>query len=113
MEDDPPELRTQTVEGNYAFNLMIWARVFVVVGMSFECETDKFLLFHLNRVQDHLPIRGSRWIIVNPDKSALGCVCKRIQKALPGANVVQVCRTFSHWQQEGYPGLEGEADLGV
>jgi len=83
LEDDPAELRTETVEGNIAFNKMIWMEVFVVVGMSFECQTDKFLLHHLNGVQGDLPIGESLWVIVNPDRSALDCVSSRIQRALP------------------------------
>lgn len=106
LEDDPAEKRVQTVEGNWAFNLMIWEKVFVVVGMSFECQTDKFLLHHLSKVQDDLPIGESRWVIVNPDRSALGAVSSRIQKALPRAKVNSVCSTFSCWQEEGFPGLE-------
>lgn len=110
LEDDPAEQRTQTVEGNTAFAMMTWREVFVVVGMSFECQTDKFLLRHLNGVQRDLPIGRSLWVIVNPDRSALNCESSRIQKALPRAKVSPVCSTFSRWQEAGYPGLEG--DLG-
>jgi len=112
LEDDPAEQRTETVEWNTAFRLMTWERVFVVVGMSFECQTDRFLLRHLNGVQDDLPIGESLWVIVNPDRSALDCVSSRIQKALPGAMVTPVCNTFSRWHESGYPGLEAEGVLG-
>jgi len=107
LEDDPAERRVQTIEGNWAFNLMIWEKVFVVVGMSFECQTDKFLLHHLSEVQDDLPIGESLWVIVNPDRASLDAVSSRILKVLPGAKVNSVCSTFSRWQDEGFPGLEG------
>jgi hypothetical protein len=106
LEDDPDEQRNQTQEGNEAFNLMTWRSVFVVVGMSFECETDKFLLSHLNQVQDDLPIGRSLWIIVNPCRSALDRVSFRIQRALPRAAVSPVCNTFSRWYETGFLGLE-------
>jgi hypothetical protein len=86
---------------------MIWEKVFVVVGMSFECQTDKFLLHHLSEVQDDLPIGESLWVIVNPDRASLDAVSSRILKVLPGAKVNSVCSTFSRWQDEGFPGLEG------
>jgi hypothetical protein len=106
LEDDPTQQRNQTPEGNIAFALMTWERVFVVVGMSFECETDKFLLSHLNKVQDDLPIGESRWVIVNPCRSVLDCVSLRIQKALPRATVSPVCRTFSGWHETWFLELE-------
>jgi len=112
LEDDPEEQRTQTVEGNYAFGRMICREVFVVVGMSFECQTDKFLLRHLNGVQRDLPIGESLWVIVNRNRSALDLVSSRIQKALPRAKVSPVCSTFSRWQEAGYPELEAEGVLG-
>jgi hypothetical protein len=108
LEDDPAEQRAQTVEGNLAFNQIIWADVFVVVGMSFECQTDRFLLRHLNAVRDHVPIGKSLWVIVNPDRPALACVCSRIQQALPRARIVPVCRTFTEWCRAAFPELETE-----
>lgn len=49
LEEDDASQRHWTVEANVAYNRMIWRRVFVLVGMSFECATDRFLLSALNR----------------------------------------------------------------
>jgi hypothetical protein len=106
LEDDPAEQRNQTDEGDRAFNLMIWESVFVIVGMSFECDTDRFLLRHLNKVQDDLPIGKSLWVIVDPCMSVLDRVSLRIRKALPRAAVSPVCKTFSDWHETGLFGLE-------
>ena len=80
----------------------------MLVGMPFECQTDKFLLRHLNMVQDDLPIGESLWVIVNPDRSALAWVCGRIQDALPRARIVPVCEEFKRWREAGFPELETE-----
>lgn len=52
LQDDTGAERTATTEANYAFGYLSWERTFVVVGMSFECNTDRFLLRQLNKVQD-------------------------------------------------------------
>ena len=41
--------------GYIAYNKFIWSQTFVVVGMSFECQVDKYLLSALKRVEDDLP----------------------------------------------------------
>ena len=108
LEDDPAEQRNQTQEGDQAFNKMIWSRAFAVVGMSFECETDKFLLRHLHKVEDHLAIGELLWVIVNPDRPALDQVSLRIQEALPKAEISPICKTFSQWCETGFLGLESK-----
>ena len=49
LESDGPDQRMASIEANIAFTHMAWNRTSVVVGMSFECEVDKFLLTSLNR----------------------------------------------------------------
>lgn len=114
--EDPGEQRTETVEGNGAYAKMISMNTFVVIGMRFECQTDRFLLRHLRADQDWHPIGESPWIIVNDNESHLEFVCKQIKNVLPRATVSPVCNTFSGWQEAGYPGLEpagGAARVGV
>lgn len=101
LEEDSGACRTNTQEANDAYNKMILDRYFVIVGMSFECETDKFLLRALGRVEDDMPIGESSWIVVNPDKSALKTSCRFIQDALPHASVISICATLSGWLQTG------------
>lgn len=97
LEEDSGAQRVNTPEANIVYNQMIWDRQFVVVGMSFECDTDQFLLSALGRVEDELPIGESSWIIVNPDKTALDASCQRIENALPRASVMPVRTTLSEW----------------
>jgi hypothetical protein len=106
LESDPPAARTATIEGNIAFNKFIWNRHFVVVGMSFECEVDKYLLSSIRRVQDDLPIGESTWHIVNPDKAVLANCAERVQAALPRATVMTVPATFRDWLDAKLPELQ-------
>lgn len=106
LEDDAPEQREFTPEANIVYNFMIWDTLFVVIGMSFECETDRFLLTALNRVEDDLPIGGSRWVVVNLDPTALEVSSTRIQRVLPGSTVERVRQTFGDWMEEGIPELQ-------
>lgn len=103
LESDPPEQRRSTTEANQAFGKFIWDRHFLVVGMSFECEMDKFLLQALGEVQDDLPIGESRWLVVNPDVTAAKNVATRIQCSLPKARVESVPMHFVEWLTDGAP----------
>ena len=99
LEEDSGEQRTFSVEANTAYNKMIWNKVFVVVGMSFECETDRFFLNALNKVEDNLIIGESLWVVVNPDADALKQTCLRIQIALPCASVIPIEKEFNKFLQ--------------
>lgn len=106
LESDPANARTATVEGNNAYCRFIWSRTFVVVGMSFECEVDKYLLNALNRVEDDLPIGESVWIVLNPDRQALSTTCERLQIALPRSKIVRNLTTFDAWLDARMPELQ-------
>lgn len=106
LEEDPKEKRCFTLEANKAYSQIVWGRMFVVVGMSFECETDKFLLNALGRVEDHLPIGESTWVVVNRNSRALELSCSRIECALPHATVKPVCSDFDRWLESGLPELK-------
>ena len=106
LEEDPANQRTSAPEANIAFTHMSWDRTFVVVGMSFECETDKFLLTALNHVEDDLPIGESTWIVVNPDSTVLASSCSSIASALPRASVQCVCDDFTGWIDSDLPELQ-------
>ncbi len=106
LEEDQSSERCFTPEANVAYNFMIVHRMFVVVGMSFECETDRFLLKGLSRVEDDMPIGDSVWFVVNPDQRTLDRSCSAIQKALPRAEVKGLCKTFSDWIGEGMSELQ-------
>jgi len=85
---------------------MLWDRIFVVVGMSFECDIDKFLLSALHRAEDEMPIGESVWVVVNRNKDALDIACTRIEEALPRATVKKVCSDFSGWLKAGMNELQ-------
>jgi hypothetical protein len=106
LEADSSQARTNTIEGNIAFNKFIWNRTFVVVGMSFECEVDKYLLSSIRAVQDHLPIGESSWYIVNPNKVTLANTANRIRAALPRARVATLPTTFRAWVDAKLPELQ-------
>lgn len=101
LESDPPEERRSTIEANLTFEKIIWDRHFVVVGMSFECEMDKFLLQALGAVQDDLPIGESRWLVVNSNVGAAEVAAARIQGVLPNARVEPVLMGFEEWLADG------------
>jgi hypothetical protein len=106
LEDDSGLDRTETIEANYAFNYMAWERTFVVVGMSFECDTDKYLLKQLRKIEKWMPVGESHWIIVNPYGEGSEAVCARVRQALPAAQVESVKSTLADWRRAGCPGLK-------
>lgn len=106
LESDSEDARIATTEGNIAFNKFVWGQMFVVVGMSFECEADKYLLAMLRKVQDDLPIGQSVWLVLNPDPGTLAASCSRLESALPRARIVPRMATFRSWLNEGMPELQ-------
>jgi len=84
---------------------MLCDRTFVVVGMSFECEMDKFLLTALGRVEDYMPIGESRWVVANRNSRAVELTCSRLQRVLPHTCVKPVCADFSGWLERDLPEL--------
>jgi hypothetical protein len=76
--------------------------------MSFECDTDRYLLRQLNKVEDWMPIGEGHWTIVNPCGKDLEAACARIREALPAAQVEPVKATFKHWRDMGCPSLKAK-----
>lgn len=111
LESDPLDARFATLEGNIAYNKFIWSRTFVVVGMSFECEVDKYLLSVLNRVEDDLPIGESFWIVLNPNADTLTATCAKLQAALPRATILGVITTFRAWLEAKVPQLQSRGAI--
>lgn len=106
LEEDSAAQRCFSPEANIAYDQILWDRVFIVVGMSFECDTDKFLLSALNRVEDDLPIGESVWVIVNRNPQALETSRTRISHALPRATVKGICTDFDSWLKQGVKELQ-------
>lgn len=106
LETDQGNARISSLEARTAFDKMIWGRLFVVVGMSFECDVDKFLLKVLGGVEDDLPIGESSWIVVNPNQAALAKSAGHIQAVLPRASVICVETSFGKWLGGGLKELQ-------
>lgn len=106
LEEDPAAQRCFTPEADTAFGFMLQGRTFVVVGMSFECVTDKFLLSAIRRAEDDMPIGESIWIVVNRDPQVVELSCSRIACALPHATVKRVCESFDDWLNGGLQELQ-------
>jgi len=111
LESDPPDARVSTTEGDTAYNKFIWSQTFVVVGMSFECEVDKYLLRALQHVEDDLPIGQSHWIVVNPNADALSTACERLKTALLGATIIGNASTFGSWLSSQVPELQSRGAI--
>lgn len=111
LESDGGDARVATAEGEIAYNQFIWSRNFVVVGMSFECAVDKYLLSALQRVNQEVPIGESNWVVLNPDEGTLANACDAIQAALPDASVQGRRCTFGEWLDAGLPELRQSGAL--
>ena len=111
LESDSSRARVATTEGNIAYNKFIWSQTFVVVGMTFECQVDKYLLSALNRIEDDLPIGESLWIVLDPDPDALLATCDQLQIALPRAKIVGSVTTFRAWLDDQAPELQSSGSV--
>ncbi|MDY7577561.1 hypothetical protein RGU70_04400 [Herbaspirillum sp. RTI4] len=107
LQEDVSSERKWTVEANKFYVAMTNNRRFVVAGMSFECETDKFLMQALGKVKDDLPIGDSTWLVINNNSVDLTKACIAISTSLPHSNVIPVQSGFSEWQDDEYPYLWG------
>lgn len=112
LEEDKGSQRYVTREADRAYNAMLWARCIVVVGMSFECEADRFLLAALNRAEDDVPLGEAVVIVVNPDPSALARMSKQIQVSLPRAQIRPVQQDFKSWVGKDLPELRAAGVFG-
>lgn len=101
LEDDTSEQRYLTPEANIAFNHMLTGTLFVVIGMSFECQIDRSLLRAFKIWEDKIHIGESHWIVVNRNENALNDSSLNIQRALPRATVERVASSFSNWVEAG------------
>ncbi|WP_189415548.1 hypothetical protein [Cellvibrio zantedeschiae] len=101
LESDSFQERKITPESNRIFNGILWSRVFVIVGMSFECESDRFFLHSIKLEEDNLPIGESVWIVINPDRLSLEKSVTRIRSSLPRAAVIPLLTTFDNWTESG------------
>ena len=78
----------------------------MVVGMSFECSVDRFLLNVLSRIKDEVPVGESLWFLVNPCNLTLERTRQLIYDALPKAKVSVCTMYFNEWIDAKFPELQ-------
>jgi len=105
LETDAASHRSASVEFNQALQFIVWRKVFVVVGISFSCPTDRGLLAVLHSVEDNLPVGFAWWLLVNQDRESAEAVAALIGAALPKAVVTYVATPFERWVADGMPEL--------
>jgi hypothetical protein len=106
LETDVEDARVASLESDKAFTSFVRSRVFVVVGMSFECAVDRFLFKALRRVQDEMPVGESHWIVVNPCIQSLQDTLYKLNTALPGATTSGSALRFDSWLNQKMPQLQ-------
>jgi hypothetical protein len=101
LETDLAAQRTASVEFNRALQFSVWRNVFVVVGLSFTCPTDRALLAVLHAVEDDLPVGCGWWLVVNRDRESTEQAGGLLAAALPRALVSYVATPFEEWVADG------------
>jgi len=101
LEEDTYDVRNFSPEADDLCNKILWEKLFIVVGMSFECETDRFLLSSLGRASDDMPIGESKWLVLNFDWDDMSTACVKIKQRLPEACVMGRRVDFEKWIDNG------------
>lgn len=105
LETDSYKDRKSTFEANQALSYMIWERLFVIIGMSFTCETDRSLISFLHSIEDQLPFGEAKWIILDSQKEILDNNYSQFKKNFPAANIIPINKKFQDWIKNGMPEL--------
>lgn len=105
LETDPQAARRPSPESESAFEKLINSRLFVVVGMAFECAVDRFLFTALKRVQDDCPVGESCWLVINPVANTLKNTHSKILAAIPDAMISTRKTYFGCWVHGNLPEL--------
>lgn len=105
LERDSFRARTSSQEFDQAIQFLVLRQHFIVVGVSFSCETDQAFLAILRSVNDDLPVGCSWWHVVDPSPQSTAAVVSRIADALPRAKVTASKTGFMEWVTKGMPEL--------
>lgn len=106
LEEDPSSLREWKPESEVTYGRMIWGRFFVVIGVSFECDTDRFLLKALGDVANNMIVGESHWLVLNPNREHLEKVVRAIRQHLPEVTITPIPLTLGKWLNNQMPELE-------
>lgn len=107
LETDSAAVRRETFEADEALGRLLWSNLVVVVGMSFECQSDRGLLAALRVHEDNLPIGSGLIIVVEPFRAALDATRERLAAYFPRARVVAVQTGLGEWIDSEMPELRG------
>jgi len=107
VETDSADLRKATYEANYAFGLLLWSDLIVIVGMSFECDIDKGLLGALRAHEDNVPIGNALFIVVDPCNETLESTVAKLASCFPRGTGLRVNMELGEWIDSGMPELTG------
>jgi hypothetical protein len=108
LETDSAGVRRATYEANQAFEYLLWSDLVVIVGMSFECQTDRGLLAALRAHEDNVPIGSALFLVVEPHKETLESTYAKLAACFPRAGGLRVHSGFAEWVDSGMPELLGK-----
>jgi hypothetical protein len=101
LETDSYKVRKSTFEANQALSYLIWEKLFVIIGMSFTCETDRALISYLHSIEDQLPFGEAKWIILDSQKEILDNSYVQFRDNFPAANIIPINKGFQDWIANG------------
>ncbi len=107
LETDSANTRRTAYEANQAFQLLLDSTLIVIVGMSFECNTDRGLLGALGVQEDYFPIHGAFFIVLDPCRETLEDTCRKLAACFPRAGGLRVNSGLAEWIDAGMPELSG------
>jgi hypothetical protein len=108
LETDNADYRRNSIEANIAFNMLLWSKLVVIVGMSFECDIDKGLLAALYVHQDNIPLGEALFIVVDPCLDTLDKTGKKLKLCFPESNQILVNCGLEEWIDLNMPELCGQ-----
>lgn len=101
LETDRAHERTPSREFGNALQFISWRKHFVVIGMSFVCETDLVFWDLFRRFRESASVGHSSWHIVNPSEEVCARVSECIREALPCSRVTTSHNGFREFVVEG------------
>ena len=107
LETDSAYDRTRSYEANQAFNRLLWSTLVIIVGMSFECDTDRGLMGALKNHEDNCPIGNAGFIVVDPCREALDKTFGMLAECFPRAVGCRINKGLSEWIDDGMTDLVG------
>ncbi len=107
LETDSASSRRRTHEANRALHLLLWSTLIIIVGISFECDTDHGLLGAIREHEDNVPIGAANFVIVDPCSETLESTYAKLATCFPRAGGVRVAMGLAEWIDVGMPELVG------